>query len=30
MIENTVTILEKAGVVKGEPSVDSLVAKEAL
>jgi hypothetical protein len=30
VIEHTVNILQKAGVVKGEASVESLVAKEAL
>jgi ABC-type nitrate/sulfonate/bicarbonate transport system substrate-binding protein len=30
VIQNTVNILQKAGVVKGDPSVDSLVVKEAL
>jgi len=30
VIEHTVNILQKAGVVKGEPSVESLVVKEAL
>jgi ABC-type nitrate/sulfonate/bicarbonate transport system substrate-binding protein len=30
VIEHTVNILQKAGVVKGKPSIDSLVVKEAL
>lgn len=30
VIENTVAILQKAGVVKGNVSIDSLVVKEAL